>query len=282
MAVRPPKRPAPVAALGSQQAQGVGEDTGEATDRALGSITDAIEALRQRVSAPTVNRVTMTESRPLTNLRQSFYVDGGDAWYIDSDGVRIQLTANGAVNATSGGGGGTTVIPSTYWFSPIWTAGSSIDTRGPTNDQCRAIYMGRAPQDLTTINIFWGQTAGGTITYAEMGIATGTMLLGSTPTLTLRGYVDVTADWGGVTGSYLRAIPVTSSSPITAGTDIWACYSVSFSAGAPTIAVSNVPDRLDSGSIVRRNTTRISTNLGAPLAFVLDSGATPAWIAFSL
>lgn len=278
MAVRPPKRPPSVSALGSLQS-GRGDDETGVTDRALSAITDAIEAMRTKATAPTVNALTLNSTRPLTKIEGSIYTDGVELYWLDFDGNRIQLTANGAVNAS--GGGGTTVIPSTYWFSPIWTAGSSIDTRGPTNDQCRCIYMGRAPQDLTSINIFWGQTAGGTITYAEMGVATGTMALGSTPTLTLRGFVDVTADWGSA-ANYLRSIPVTSSSPITAGTDIWACYSVSFSAGAPTIAVSNVPDRLDSGSIVRRNTTRISTNLGAPLAFVLDAGATPAWIAFSL
>ena len=280
MAVRPPKRPAPVAALGSQQAQGVGEDTGEATDRALGAIVDAIENLRQRLSAPTVNRITLNDLRPLTNVPGSVYTDGTDLWFLDFDGNRIQLTANGAVNATSGGGG-TTVAPSTYWYSPVWTAGNALDTRGPTNDQCRAIYMGRAPTSLTEIDIAWGQTAGGTITYAEMGIATGTMVPMSTPSLVLRGYVDATVNWGS-SGNRVMTIPVTGTA-IAAGEDIWACYSVSFSAGAPTIAVSNVSDRVDSGAIVRRNATRISTNLNtSPLAFVLDPSATPPWIAFAL
>lgn len=277
MPVRPPKRPDRVDALGALNVNV--ED--EATSRAIDALNDALNRAKQAATTPTVTRLTLNSVKPLTNIELSIYTDGTDAWFIDGDGNRIQLTASGAVNAVGGGGGSTSFVTSTYWYSPVWTAGSSIDTRGPTNDQCRAIYLGRAPQDLTTININWGQTAGGTITYAEMGIATGAMTPFVAPTLTLRGYVDVASEWA-TTGNFSKAIPVTSSSPITSGTDIWACYSVSFSAGAPTIAVSNVPDRLDTCAIVRRNTTRISTNLGAPLAFVIDSGATPPWIAFSL
>lgn len=278
MAVRPPKRPPSVSALGSLQA-GRGEDEAGVTDRALGSITDAIEAMRSKATAPTVNALTLNSVRPLTKIEGSLYTDGVELYWLDFDGNRIQLTSNGAVNA--GGGGGTTVIPSTYWYSPVWTAGNALDARGPTNDQCRALYMGRAPQELTEIDIAWGQTAGGTITYAEMGIATGTMVPMSTPSLVLRGYVDAATNWGS-SGNRVMTVPVTGTA-IAAGEDIWACYSVSFSAGAPTIAVSNVSDRLDSGAIVRRNSTRISTNLNtSPLAFVLDASATPPWIAFAL
>jgi hypothetical protein len=276
MPVRPPKRPTRVDALGSLNVNV--ED--EATSRAIDALTDALGRQRQAATTPTVNRLTLNGVTPLTNIELSIYTDGTDAWFIDGDGNRIQLTSNGAVNAGGGGGGSSTVTTTTYWYSPVWTAGNVLDTRGPTNDQCRAIYMGRAPQALSSIRIYWGQTAGGTMTYAEMGIATGTFSPGTEPTLTLRGFVDAASDWGSA-ANRLKAITVTGAD-IAAGDDIWACYSVNFSAGTPTIAVSNVSDRLDTCAIVRRNSCRISTNLNTPLAFVIDPGATPAWIAFAL
>ncbi len=164
-------------------------------------------------------------------------------------GLSPQPFVASGTNSPGSSGGGSVV--STFNYSPVWTAGNSIDTRGPTNDQCRAIYMGRAPTSLTSIQIYWGQTAVGTMNYAEMGIATGPMTPGTAPNLVLRGFVDVTADWSGAPANVLRTIPVTGAA-ITAGTDIWACYAASFSAGAPTIAVSNVSDRLDTNAIVLR------------------------------
>jgi hypothetical protein len=278
MAARPPKRPRPVDSIGTLA---VDEGDPQAPSRAFDAITDALNRMRQQAAAPTVNRVTLNDSRPLTNIAGSFYTDGADLFWLDFDGNRIQITDNGAVNAPAPSGG-TSVPYSSYWYAPTWTAGNVLDTRGPTNDQCRALYMGRAPQALSSIKVAWRQTAAAaTITYAEMGIATGTLVPGSTPSLVIRGYVDASAQWLAGAATNVLTVPVTGAD-IAAGEDIWAVYAVNFT-GTPTIAVSNVSDRLDMGAICTRAACRLSTNLNtAPLAFVLDAGATPAWIAFAL
>jgi hypothetical protein len=279
MPVRPPRRPVRVDSLGALD---IGSGAKESVQRAIDALIDARGRDKQAASTPTVTRVTLNETKPLTAIPLSLYTDGTDVYWIDSDGNRIQLTANGAVNAASSPGG-SSVPYSTYWYSPVWTAGNALDARGPTANQCRALYMGRAPEDISSIQIAWRQTAGAaTVTYAEMGIATGAFVPNSTPSLVIRGYVSAATEWGAV-GSNTRVltIPVTGAD-IAAGDDIWALYVTDFT-GTPTIAVSNVTDRLDIGAICVRAATRLSTNLNtAPLAFTLDTGATPAWIAFSL
>ncbi len=275
MAPRPPQRPRPVDSVGSLS---VSADDTQSMSRAVDTLVDAFNRLKQSASAPTVNRLTLNVTSPATNIELSLYTDGTDAWFLDGDGNRVQLTSNGAVNA--GGGAGTSVPYSTYWYSPIWVASNVLDTRGPTNDVCRAMYMGRAPVDLSEIGVRWSQTAGGTITYAEWGIATGAFVPGSASSLVLRGYVDAATEWAS-SGLRQLTIPVTGAD-IAADTDIWLCYSVSFSAGAPTIAVSNITDRLDSNQFLTRAATRISTNLNtAPLAFTAEN-VTPVTAAFFL
>ncbi len=279
MPVRPPRRPGPVDSLGALD---VADGNTESVQRAIDALIDRVGRDKQAAAQPTVNRLTLNETKPLTAIPLSLYTDGTDVYWIDSDGNRVQLTSAGAVNAPAPAPSGSSIPYSTYWYSPVWTAGNSLDTRGPTASQCRAIYMGRAPEDIASIQIAWRQTAAAaTITFAEMGIATGTFVPNSTPSLVIRGYVDASAQWLAGAATCVLTIPVTGAD-ITAGEDIWALYSVNHT-GTPTIAVSNVSDRLDIGAIVVRAATRLSTNLNtAPLAFTLDTGATPAWIAFSL
>lgn len=275
MPVRPPKRPVRVDSLGSLD---VGDGSKESVQRAIDALIEARGRDKQAAATPTVTRVTMSDAKPVTSIPLSFYTDGTDAYFLDGDGDRIQLTSNGAVNA--GGGGGSSIPYSTYWYSPIWVASNVLDTRGPANDVCRATYMGRAPQALTQIGVRWSQTAGGTISYAEWGIATGTFVPGTATSLVLRGFVDSATEWGS-SGLKQKTITVTGDA-IAAGTDIWLCYSVNFTAGAPTIAVSNLTDRLDSNQFLTRAATRISTNLNtAPLAFTAEN-VTPVTAAFFL
>jgi hypothetical protein len=250
--------------------------------RAIDALVDAFNRIKQSAATPTVNRLTLNVTSPETNIELSLYTDGTDAWFLDGDGNRIQLTSNGAVNAVSGGGGGSSIPYSSVWYGPTWTAGNALDTRGPTNDQCRAFYMGRAPQAISSIKVLWRQTAGATISYAEMGIATGAYSPLVAPSLVIRGYVDSAVEWTTASFSRNKTISITGAD-IAAGEDIWAVYTVNFTAGAPTIAVSNVSDRLDIGALAIRNATRLSTNLNtAPLAFTIDASATPPWIAFSI
>ncbi len=262
------------------------------TERALSEVRDYVLRLKTAVANSTNETFTVTEDLPfndfsatevhtmeMTALGSSPGLSGriyriGVDWYVsDGNGNEIQLTSGGAINVS-----GANIAHSTYWYSPIFTAGGSA-TRGPSNDQCRALYMGRAPEALSSINVRWNQASGGTITYAEWGIATGTMTPGTGPTLTIRGYVD-TAAQRAASGIYNVTVPITGAD-IAAGADIWVCYAVSFSAGTPTIRVSGAADPLDTCAMVLRATTRLSTNLNTPLAYTIDA-ATPAWVAFYL
>lgn len=167
-------------------------------------------------------------------------------------------------------------IGSTLRLSPIMVSGSDSQTRGPVNDEARALYMGRARRSITSIGVRWQQPAGGTIVYAEMGIATGACVPGSTPSLVIRGFVSAATEWGSG-GQRQVTVPITGAA-IGADEDIWVLYAVNFSAGTPTIIVSSLSDVLSTGQIVKRAACRLSLNLNtAPLAFVNDA-ATPAWI----
>jgi hypothetical protein len=286
VAKRPPRRPTRVDTVGSTS---VADPT---TERALSEVRDYVLRLKTSVANQASTEFEVTEDLPfndfsaidvgsveVTNrgsapgVANSFYMVADEYYVTDGNNNEIQLTAGGAINVS-----GTNIAHSTYWYSPIFTAGGSA-TRGPSNDQCRALYMGRAPEALSSIHIRWNQAAGGTITYAEWGIATGTMTPGSGPTLTIRGYVDAAAQWA-VSGIYNVTVPVTGAD-IAAGADIWVCYAVNFSAGTPTIRVSGAADPLDTCAMVLRGATRLSTNLNTPLAYTIDA-ATPAWVAFYL
>jgi hypothetical protein len=286
VAKRPPRRPTRVDTVGSTS---VADPT---TERALSEVRDYVLRLKTSVanqastefevtedlefndfSALEMNTLGVTNLGSAPGIASRLYMRSGE-WYVtDAAGNEVQITSGGALDV-----GGTNIAHSTYWYSPIFTAGGSA-TRGPSNDQCRALYMGRAPEALSSINIRWNQAAGGTITYAEWGIATGTMTPGTGPTLTIRGYVDAAAQWA-VSGIYNVTVPVTGAD-IAAGADIWVCYAVNFSAGTPTIRVSGAADPLDTCAMVLRGATRLSTNLNTPLAFTIDA-ATPAWVAFYL
>jgi hypothetical protein len=286
VAKRPPRRPTRVDTVGSTS---VADPT---TERALSEVRDYVLRLKTAVanvdtsltidadlefndfSALEMNTLGVTNLGSAPGIASRLYMRSGE-WYVtDAAGNEVQITAGGALDI-----GSANIAHSTYWYSPIFSTGGASSTRGPTNDQCRALYMGRAPEALSSINIRWQQVAGGTITYAEWGIATGTMTPGTGPTLTLRGYVDTAAQWA-TPGIYNVTVPVTGAD-IAAGADIWVCYAVSFSAGTPTIRVSAVADPLDTCAMVLRAATRLSTNLNTPLAFTIDA-ATPAWVAFYL
>lgn len=276
MAERPGRRPASVDAIG---ATSIADPT---TDRAVSEVRELVGRMQQAAVTPTVNRVTLNRLRPRTTVNLSLFSDPdtGDLYWRTVDGQYVQLTDGPDIAVT--------VTPSsaspltTIWFSPLFESGNASVTRGPNTGDARATYMGKAPQALSSINVLYILTSSGTMTWGEWAIATGTFTTMSTSTLTIRGYVDSTANWTSGAGVYKQTIPVTGAD-IAAGTDIWVIYAAAFTAGAPTLRVSNLADQFDSRAMQIRVGCRPSANLNTPLAFAADlAGVAAPWVAFSL
>lgn len=103
-----------------------------------------------------------------------------------------------------------------------------------SDQRCYALYLGRAHRKITTCDVTFivGATAGATIVYAELALATGAWVPPATgttpgaPALTLRaGTVsDISGDLGSTNTTVTKSI--TPTVPIPTGTEIWTIISV--------------------------------------------------------
>jgi hypothetical protein len=115
-------------------------------------------------------------------------------------------------------------------------------------------------------------TAAGTITWAEVAIATGTPSPGGNPALTRRGFTDVAA----VVNSLGQKSITVNVSGIAAGDDIWAI--VGAQATTALAIRAGLADDLQLGGQASRAATRPST-MASPETFTIE-GATAAcpWV----
>lgn len=85
-----------------------------------------------------------------------------------------------------------------------------------------AVWLGTAPWKSTSVTLRYRvTTAAVTITYAEVGIFSGSINLGGNPTLTRLGYADVAAV---VNSTGLKSTAVTLSTACNPGDNLWAVF----------------------------------------------------------
>lgn len=112
---------------------------------------------------------------------------------------------------------------------------------------CYALYIGQARMPFTTAKLFANltevYTASGAGTYAEVGVASGSYDAEGAPSLTIRGYADVSATYN----SAGRKTTSITCSGITAGMDLWIVYGFKWST-SPDIQLRGVlSDDLQTG-----------------------------------
>lgn len=156
---------------------------------------------------------------------------------------------------------------------PTFQCANLTATKACTSNTSFAVYMGKADAAYTSVVVrLRVTTAAATITWAEVAIATGTPAPAGNPSLTRRGFTDVSA----VVNSLGQKSITVSVSGIAAGDDIW----VVFGAQATTaLAVrAGLADDLQLGGQASVAATRPST-MATPTTFTIE-GATAAcpWV----
>jgi len=193
------------------------------------------------------------------------FVDGRGFRHFSPNGIEIVSSANLAA------------VPSVL-MNPAFASANLTSVRTTTSAVAYAVYMGRAPRSLTTVKLrLRVTTAAATITWAEVAIATGSINIGGNPTLTVRGYTDVSAVVNS-TGLKSIDIAVSTGQAINEGDDLWAIYG----AQATTVLVvraQSIADDLQVG-LQASLSNRPSTNVGVTQSYTVESATTTAaWLA---
>lgn len=170
---------------------------------------------------------------------------------------------------------------SSIMTAPSFATANITSTRTPVSGTTYAVYLGRAPKYLpagSSVDANFRTTSpAATITWAEVAIATGAPDSGSS-FLTLRGFSSVTSS---VTTAGIKSLPVTITSDIKPGEDIWILYGISaVTVGA--LRACSVADNLQTGAVAARTSTRPST-MAADTQFTTESDtALPLWMSLRL
>jgi hypothetical protein len=152
-------------------------------------------------------------------------------------------------------------------FSPYAFMASSITaTKTITSTNTFAVYIGRASFDITSLTLRYRVTTllGATISWAEAAIATGAIVANGNPSLTTRGYTDVS---GVVNSTGLKSTTVTTTG-ITAGMDLWALFGCSTSGAAMVLRAMTVTDAAQTG--VQASAVARPSTMASPTSFTLE------------
>lgn len=132
----------------------------------------------------------------------------------------------------------------------------------PVSQTAHAVYVGNAPRSFTSAEVtFYVSTGATTITYSEIAIATGDVVLNGSPTLTVKGYASIAAEIA-ATGPQKKTVTLTT--PIKAGEPIWLVVSTQ----ATGMPVMRQRQNIDfAGLAASKTTTRPSLILNTATAF---------------
>ena len=167
---------------------------------------------------------------------------------------------------------------SSVLVSPLFASANLTGTRSITSTNSFAVYVGKAPRAITSASVRYRvTTAAITVTWAEIALATGSINVGGNPTLTVRGYADVSAIVTS-TGQKTTSVSVSSGQSINEGDDLWAIYGNA----ATTVAVlraQSIADDIQVG-VFAYLSTRPSSNVGNAQAYTIDGAtSTMPWFA---
>lgn len=147
-----------------------------------------------------------------------------------------------------------------------------------TSQRCCVVYCGRAPKDITTIDVtIFVTVAAATVTWAEFAAFTGayegpSAAAGGTPNLTTKGFVSIASEIAAaaVNDALKKTITLTTT-PIKAGEEFWVGFSIN-ATSMPTLRAINASDLTSRQAL--RAATRPST-MAAGSAFTGGSLAVP-------
>jgi hypothetical protein len=150
-------------------------------------------------------------------------------------------------------------------------------TKTLTSGTAFAVYVGKAPRSLTSIQLRYRvTTAAATITWAELAIAKGSINVGGNPNLTVVGFADVSAVINS-TGQKTTTVNVSSGQSINEGDDLWLIIGNSATT-AGVVRALTIADDLQVG-VQASVASRPSTIVGTGTAFTIEGATTLApWI----
>ena len=140
-----------------------------------------------------------------------------------------------------------------------------------TTGLCHFLYVGKAPSALTTLDMMAiVATAAATITWAEVAVYKGSVVVNGNASLTRLGWTNVAATFNS-TGIKKTTIAL---SGVVAGDDLWLCYGSS--ATTPFQLGGLLADRIQSG-VVQTASVRPSTTASTATTLAAAS-LVPAWV----
>lgn len=163
-------------------------------------------------------------------------------------------------------------------FSPCHANTAGAGTKTITTTNSFALYMGKAPRSLTSIQMRYRvTTAAATITWAEVALAKGTVNVGGNSTLTVVGFANVAAVVNS-TGLKTTTVNVSSGQTVNEGDDLWLIFGNQATTALVVRADSGQED-LQTGMLCSA-TQRPSLIVGTGTAFTIEANtALPAMVA---
>lgn len=144
----------------------------------------------------------------------------------------------------------------------------------PASGKPLLTYMGKAPRALTSVQVrLRVTTLASTITWLEVAIGKGAIVIGGNPNVTPVGFLDVSGSHN-TTGQKTHTITVSAGQVINEGDDLWLIIGVSASVVSLYRGIS-IADDLQVGT-QGSATFRPSTNIGVSTAITLDTAVTTA------
>lgn len=195
------------------------------------------------------------------------YVEG-NGWQLLNDSGRPVV---GTVAAT----------PSSVLNSPFFASANLTTAKTITSNSTFAVYLGRAPKAITSAQVrFRVTTAAATITWAEVALATGAINVGANPSLTVRGFADVSAVVNSL-GQKTVSVSASAGQTINEGDDVWLLIG-NQATTALAVRAQSIADDLQVG-VQGSLATRPSLNVGNAQTYTIESATTAAaWAALIL
>lgn len=194
------------------------------------------------------------------------YVDGQGFYVVGGDGRRKERTT-------------TLGLEYGVLANPFFASANLTATKTMTSGTAFAVYVGKAPRATSAVNVMFRVTqAAATITWAEVGVATGRVVFGGSPTLTMRGFANVATVVNSL-GVKNVAVTVSAGQTINEGNDLWFVFSTSATT-ANILRAQSIADDLQVGLQASRAATQPSTTIGSAQAYTVEGATTlAAWAA---
>lgn len=197
---------------------------------------------------------------------------GWTVYYAEGAGWKLLNDAGRPVEAFAA------ASPSNALVSPFFATANLTTAKTITSNSTFAVYLGRAPKPITTAQVrLRVTTAAATITWAEVALATGAINPGGNPTLTVRGFADVSSIVNSL-GQKTITVNASSGQTINEGDDVWLLIG-NQATTALQVRAASIADDLQTG-LQASLATRPSLNVGATQAYTIEGATTvPAWAA---